>query len=161
LWSRGDEIDHAGAGNCVGAKGLPAVEPGGVLLAAAEQAGSLASHVNGRGHTGSRMAVAGRQHGSGWHLPARRRGRSITGRSNTVRITAKGQVTIPIEIREKLGFLPATEVEFVTDGNTARLVKIAAKRARGRGGDVVARLRGTADVKMTTDQILALTRKPG
>ena len=29
-----------------------------------------------------------------------------------MRITTKGQVTIPIEIRKKMGLLPETEVEF-------------------------------------------------
>jgi AbrB family looped-hinge helix DNA binding protein len=33
-------------------------------------------------------------------------------RSNTVRLTSKGQVTIPQEFREKLGLHPGTEVEF-------------------------------------------------
>ena len=75
-----------------------------------------------------------------------------------MRITSKGQVTIPIEIREKLGLLPDTEVEFEVHGNPARLKRAPAKRA-GRGTSVVARLRGRADVKMTTDEILALTRK--
>jgi AbrB family looped-hinge helix DNA binding protein len=76
-----------------------------------------------------------------------------------MRITSKGQVTIPIEVREKLGLLPDTEVEFEVQGNTARLMRAPAKRAGGRGANAVARLRGTADVKMTTDEILALTRK--
>src|SRR5437764_944968 len=40
-----------------------------------------------------------------------------------MRITAKGQVTIPIEIREKLGLLPATEVEFQVVGNAVRITK--------------------------------------
>ena len=39
------------------------------------------------------------------------------------------------------------------------IVKTPGKGRNGRGADVVARLRGTADVKMTTDQILALTRR--
>lgn len=78
-----------------------------------------------------------------------------------MRVTSKGQVTIPIEVRKKLGIFPNTEVEFEVHGNAARLVKVAAKRARGRGAEVVARLKGKADVKMSTDQILALTRKAG
>jgi AbrB family looped-hinge helix DNA binding protein len=76
-----------------------------------------------------------------------------------MRVTSKGQVTIPIEVREKLGILPNTEVEFEVHGNSARLVKVPAKRARGRGADVVGRLRGRATVTMTTDEIMALTRK--
>jgi AbrB family looped-hinge helix DNA binding protein len=77
----------------------------------------------------------------------------------TMRVTAKGQVTIPIEIRERLGIFPQTEVEFELRGNAARLVKVLAKRTRGRGADVVAKLHGKATVRMSTDQILALTRK--
>ena len=73
-----------------------------------------------------------------------------------MRITSKGQVTIPVEIREKLGLLPNTEVDFEVHGDTARLIKIS--RGRGRGTDAVGRLRGTASVKLSTDAILALTR---
>jgi AbrB family looped-hinge helix DNA binding protein len=75
-----------------------------------------------------------------------------------VRITSKGQVTIPIEIREELGLLPNTEVTFEIHGGTARLIRAPARRAPGRGAMVVARLRGRGDVKMSTDEILALTR---
>lgn len=77
-----------------------------------------------------------------------------------MRVTTKGQVTIPVEIRDKLGILPNTEVDFEVHGNTVRLVKAQAKRATGRGASVVARLRGSADVRMSTDEILALTRRP-
>jgi len=78
-----------------------------------------------------------------------------------MRVTSKGQVTIPLQVREKLGILPHTEVEFEVHGNTVRLVKVPTKRSNGRGAGVVARLRGTAGVKMSTDQIMALTRKSG
>ncbi len=75
-----------------------------------------------------------------------------------MRITSKGQVTIPIDVREKLGLLPNTEVEFSVRGNWARLIKIPTQRARSRGAELVARLRGSADARMSTDEILALTR---
>lgn len=75
-----------------------------------------------------------------------------------MRITSKGQVTIPRDIRERFGFLPETEVEFRIEGNAVRLVKLSSKRRVGRGRAAVNRLRGTADVKMSTDEILALTR---
>lgn len=74
-----------------------------------------------------------------------------------MRITSKGQVTIPIEIREELGLLPHTEVVFEVEGDAVRLRK-ADEQSNGRGERVVRRLRGTADVEMTTDEILALTR---
>jgi len=76
-----------------------------------------------------------------------------------MRVTVKGQVTIPIEVRQKLGIFPQTEVEFEIRGNAARLVKVPAKRAQRRGSGIVAGLKGKADVRMSTDEILALTRK--
>ena len=75
-----------------------------------------------------------------------------------MRITAKGQVTIPIEIREKVGLLPETEVVFEVAGNAVRILKAPPKKGKSRGRSVVGRLRGRADIRMTTDQILALTR---
>jgi AbrB family looped-hinge helix DNA binding protein len=74
-----------------------------------------------------------------------------------VRVTAKGQVTIPVEIRERFGFLPDTEVEFVVEDAGVRLVR-AEHAGRSRGDRVVGRLRGRAQTGMTTDEILALTR---
>jgi len=73
-----------------------------------------------------------------------------------MRITSKGQVTIPIEIREKLGLLPATEVEFQVVGNAVRITKVQGRQGRGRA--LVERLRGRGTVRMTTDEIMALTR---
>ena len=76
-----------------------------------------------------------------------------------MRITTKGQVTIPVEIREKLGLLPNSEVEFAIVGNTVRMRKVRrAKEAGRRGKGIVQRLRGRGSVRMTTDAILALTR---
>lgn len=77
-----------------------------------------------------------------------------------MRITSKGQVTIPIEIRERLSLLPETEVDFVVDGREVRIVRRVARSSEGRGAKTVRRLRGTGGVRMTTDEILALTRKP-
>jgi AbrB family looped-hinge helix DNA binding protein len=74
-----------------------------------------------------------------------------------MRITSKGQVTIPAEIRERAGLLPHTEVEFEFDGKTVRL-KRAGRARQGRGERTVAHLRGRGDVKMSTDAIMALTR---
>jgi AbrB family looped-hinge helix DNA binding protein len=76
-----------------------------------------------------------------------------------VQITSKGQVTIPQEIRNRLGLLPHTKVEFELAGDHARIRK--ARRQPGEGGRgrmVVELLRGTGDTSMSTDEILALTR---
>jgi len=74
-----------------------------------------------------------------------------------MRITAKGQVTIPAEIREKMGLLPNTEVEFKIDGETVRLIKV--KTQNQRGSELIARMRGKATTGMSTEQIMALTRE--
>jgi AbrB family looped-hinge helix DNA binding protein len=76
-----------------------------------------------------------------------------------MRITTKGQVTIPIEIRKKFGFLPDSEVDFVVDGNSVRLVKSASSEAPGRGDAALRALGGRATVRMSTDDIMALTRR--
>jgi AbrB family looped-hinge helix DNA binding protein len=76
-----------------------------------------------------------------------------------MRITSKGQVTIPIQIREQLGLLPHTEVEFELAEDHARIRKAQHRRiVGGRGSLVLRALRGTGDVRMTTGEIMALTR---
>ena len=75
-----------------------------------------------------------------------------------MRITSKGQVTIPVEIRERLGLLPNSEVEFAVEGAAVRIRKSRRGRKHGRGRSIVAHLRGKATSGLTTDQIMALTR---
>ena len=75
-----------------------------------------------------------------------------------MRITTKGQVTIPVEIREKAGLLPNTEVEFELDAKGVRLRRTKAPKRGTRGAAAVARLRGRATIRMSTDEIMALTR---
>ena len=50
-----------------------------------------------------------------------------------MRITSKGQVTIPQEIRDRLGLQPETEVAFEVIGNTVRIRKVGDRPGRGRG----------------------------
>jgi AbrB family looped-hinge helix DNA binding protein len=71
-------------------------------------------------------------------------------------ITSKGQVTIPKEIREAAGLLPETEVEFVMSRGRVILRKRAG--INRRGAMLIKALRGRGTVKMTTDEIMALTR---
>ena len=75
-----------------------------------------------------------------------------------MRITSKGQVTIPIHIREQTGLLPHTEVLFRLDGNGVQMS--AAKRGEGpsRGQMMADRLVGKGDVPITTAEIMAMTR---
>jgi AbrB family looped-hinge helix DNA binding protein len=75
-----------------------------------------------------------------------------------MRITSRGQVTIPVDIRERAGLLPNTEVEFEFDGKVVRIMHAKTRRNDGRGARPVAHLRGRGDVAMATDEIMALTR---
>ena len=72
-----------------------------------------------------------------------------------MRVTTKGQVTIPQEIREKLGITPASEIDFIEEKDRVYLVKRKAESIKNRK---FRKLRGIATVKMTTDEIMALTR---
>ena len=75
-----------------------------------------------------------------------------------MRITANGQVTIPKAIRDQLGLLPHTEVEFVLEDDSVRLVKVEATKGEGRGDRAVRLLRSGGPISMSTDEIMALTR---
>lgn len=94
-------------------------------------------------------------------LPPTRRPHSITYPSITreaaMRITTKGQVTIPLRIREQLGLLPNTEVDFAVQGDTVVVTKATGKT---RGQRVVEHLvtYGSAFKGWTTDELMALTR---
>jgi AbrB family looped-hinge helix DNA binding protein len=73
-----------------------------------------------------------------------------------MKITTKGQVTIPQHIRERLGLLPNTDVEWELRDGVAMLKKSTGRQSRGRA--LIEHMRGRATVKMTTDEIMALTR---
>ena len=76
-----------------------------------------------------------------------------------MRITSKGQVTIPQAVRERTGLLPNTEVEFLVEGTAVRIVKTTSAKRTSRGARAVRLLRAPAGrVQMTTDEIMALTR---
>ena len=72
-----------------------------------------------------------------------------------MRVTEKGQVTIPKDLREELGIGAGTEVNFERHAD-AILVRKVEHPTRGRR--IVERLRGRGDVRLTTDEIMALTR---
>ena len=70
-----------------------------------------------------------------------------------MRVTSKGQVTIPQEVRRRLGIEAGSEVDFEIDNDVVRLVL----RAEGKGAALVERMRGQR-LSMSTDEIMALTR---
>jgi bifunctional DNA-binding transcriptional regulator/antitoxin component of YhaV-PrlF toxin-antitoxin module len=67
-------------------------------------------------------------------------------------------VTIPLHVREKIGITPHSEVEFIKEGNRAYIKK---KSGAAHSVKKFRSLRGIATVKMTTDEIIALTRGKG
>lgn len=77
-----------------------------------------------------------------------------------MRITTKGQVTIPQEVRDFAGFQPGTEVEFVIGDDGVVRVMAAGCEAHpeARLKAAIAGLRGIASSGLNTDEIMALTR---
>ncbi|WP_322769842.1 AbrB/MazE/SpoVT family DNA-binding domain-containing protein [Frankia sp. Cr1] len=75
-----------------------------------------------------------------------------------MRITSKGQVTIPVEIREKADLLPGSEIKIIFDDDGVHIVRVESGPGDGRGQRIVRRLRGTAPPGMSTDEIMAFTR---
>jgi AbrB family looped-hinge helix DNA binding protein len=74
-----------------------------------------------------------------------------------MRITSKGQVTIPKEMREEFGLLPGTEVEFVRQEGALRVCKVSGGRRRGE--EFIEHLREAGkNYTMTTDEVMRLTR---
>jgi len=72
-----------------------------------------------------------------------------------MRVTTKGQVTIPRNIREVLGISPETEIDFIEENGKFFLVKTDTPAIKKK----FKKLRGIATAKMSTDEILSLTRE--
>jgi AbrB family looped-hinge helix DNA binding protein len=70
-----------------------------------------------------------------------------------MRVTQKGQVTIPLPVRRALGIRPGSDVEFELDDHGARLLVDS-----DRAAEEISRMRGAGEGEMSTEEILALTR---
>jgi antitoxin PrlF len=70
------------------------------------------------------------------------------------KLTTKGQVTIPKRLRDHLGLRPGSSVEFelAADGRVFLKARQPAPESK------FARLRGSAKLGMTTDELMSLTR---
>lgn len=73
-----------------------------------------------------------------------------------MRINSKGQVTIPAELRHRLGFHPGDLVDFSVSGATVTISKNT--RAASRGERTVERMRGLASTNLSTDELMSLLR---
>jgi AbrB family looped-hinge helix DNA binding protein len=74
-----------------------------------------------------------------------------------MRITSKGQVTIPRAIRERYGFMPETDVEFVEQDGWIGIQRTDSSKPHAIDG-VIANLTGSGSGALTTDEIMELTR---
>jgi AbrB family looped-hinge helix DNA binding protein len=78
-----------------------------------------------------------------------------------MRITVKGQVTIPRPIRDKLDLSPGDSVSFIERGDDVLVRKDRPETRAERLAKIdawIERVRGTADAGWTTDEILDMTR---
>lgn len=73
-------------------------------------------------------------------------------------VTSKGQVTIPKKIRDFLGIVPGTAIAFEPTADGRITIAAAGNKTRAAKPTRFAALRGTATVRLTTRQIMALTR---
>lgn len=73
-----------------------------------------------------------------------------------MRMTSKGQVTIPQRIRDRYGLKPGTAVEFVAEGGKVQLR--AKKRVKNPVDDWLQNATGAVKSKATTAQLMRLTR---
>ena len=71
-----------------------------------------------------------------------------------MRVTQKGQVTIPLEVRRALGIKAGSDVQFELDEKGARL-----RTDQARVAEEINAMRGAGEGTMTTEEILALTRR--
>ncbi len=72
-----------------------------------------------------------------------------------MKITQKGQVTIPMEIRERHDFLPDTNIEFREEGDKVYVVKSEVDIIKESPFDKV---KGIYNLKLSTEEIMKLTR---
>jgi AbrB family looped-hinge helix DNA binding protein len=82
-----------------------------------------------------------------------------------MRVTVKGQVTIPKEIRDRMGIGPGSEVDFVSDEGGVRLVatdeNLSGEESAHRFREMLGRMAGTLDLGgMTTDEYIEWLRGP-
>lgn len=77
-----------------------------------------------------------------------------------MRVTSKGQVTIPENVRRDAGFLPGTDVEFMVRDGEVILRRRAGQRSlrEKQLREHLGRWRGSAGEGWTTAKVMSLTR---
>jgi AbrB family looped-hinge helix DNA binding protein len=74
-----------------------------------------------------------------------------------MRITSKGQLTIPLNIRHRAGLMPGTDVDVVYEGGIVQVRK-SRKRKPDTIDRQIAAFTGTGNHKHTTAELMALLR---
>ncbi|ARO31612.1 MULTISPECIES: AbrB/MazE/SpoVT family DNA-binding domain-containing protein [unclassified Rhizobium] len=80
-----------------------------------------------------------------------------------MRVTEKGQVTIPKDIRDRLKIGPGSEVDFIADEKGARLVVLSSRTESSQDDfeSWLGSMSGTFDTNgMTTDEFMEWLRGP-
>jgi AbrB family looped-hinge helix DNA binding protein len=82
-----------------------------------------------------------------------------------MRVTSKGQVTIPKAIRDRAGIRPGMEVEFELSDGEVRLIKIEGSMEDESPGERMVRVltesaRRARTNDISTDEIMEMTRGP-
>ena len=76
-----------------------------------------------------------------------------------MKVTVKGQITIPQALRERFGLLPGTEVGFVVEPDALRIqARKRGRRAATAFDTWLVKAAGSAHTGLTTDQIMTATR---
>lgn len=78
-----------------------------------------------------------------------------------MRVSKKGQVTIPKRMRDAAGLNPGTELDMCFEGDGVLLLRARATPRTeniSRGSQFIARLIGSGDIQLSTDKIMKLTR---
>ena len=76
-----------------------------------------------------------------------------------MKITVKGQITIPQRFREQFGLYPGAEIAFVADAGGLRILPLRRGRRKAAPAESwLAKAAGSATTKLSTDQVMAMTR---
>jgi bifunctional DNA-binding transcriptional regulator/antitoxin component of YhaV-PrlF toxin-antitoxin module len=72
-----------------------------------------------------------------------------------MKISEHGQITIPTDLQKQYGFSPDTDIEFLADGNSLRIIKKEEKTIE----DEVKNIYGKKSFKKSTNELMEFLRK--
>lgn len=76
-----------------------------------------------------------------------------------MKVTVKGQVTIPLALRERFNLLPGTEVEFIAGRQVLEIRPLDPTESPRKAFDHwLSKAAGSAQPGITTDELMAITR---